>query len=401
MYRRTVLWSSICLCAARLSLHAQEFKLFDRQVQIHGFASQGFVHTNDNNWLTMNTNNVGSGEFTDFGANASVPITDKFRVGAQLYDRKLGELGCWHPSLDWAFADYRFKPWLGMRGGKVKTALGLYNDTQDLDFLHPFALLPQSVYPTDLRDSTIAHMGGDVYGDIHLKNHFGTLSYTVYAGQRKDSQHGGYPYLLQAIPISLTSYGGLQYGGDLRWATPLKGLLLGASRMNEDITGRGTTPVLGPVLPFEEHSRADWTNQFYGEYTIGKLRIDAEWRRYWRDQQVFHDAYNVQTDARGVYVSGSYRFAKWFQLGSYYSRFTLNEPVNTYPGHAPTSGHIYDRVVTGRFDLNRFFNLKLEGHFMDGYGVPNQYPSGFYDQVNPNGLRPSTNALVVKTGFNF
>ena len=324
MRRRTVLSLFICLCATGLCLRAQDFKLFDRQVQIHGFASQGFVHTSDNNWLTMNTSHVGSGEFTDFGANASVQITDKFRVGAQIYDRNLGQLGRWHPSLDWALADYRFKPWFGIRGGKIKTALGLYNDTQDLDFLHPFVLLPQSVYPTDLRDSTIAHMGGDVYGDVHLKNHLGTLSYTVYAGQRKDSQHGGYPYLLQGIPISLTSYGGLQYGGDLRWATPLKGLLLGASRMNEDITGRGTTPVLGPILPFEEHSQDDWTNQFYGEYTIGKLQIDSEWRRYWRNQQVFHNAFNVQTDARGVYVSGSYRFAKWFQLGSYYSRFTLN-----------------------------------------------------------------------------
>jgi hypothetical protein len=102
-----------------------------------------------------------------------------------------------------------------------------------------------------------------------------------------------------------------------------------------------------------------------------------------------------------VYVSGSYRFTKWFQLGSYYSRFTLNQPVNTTPRQGETSGHIYDRVVTGRFDLNRLFNVKLEGHFMDGYGVPDQYPSGFYGQTNPNGFRPNTNALVVKIGFKF
>ncbi len=401
MHRRIVKLVLLCLCAGQPALRAQEFKIFDRTVQIHGFASQGFVHTNDNNWLTMNTSNVGSGEFTDFGANASSQITDKLRVGAQLYDRNLGQLGRWHPSLDWALADYRFKPWFGIRAGKVKTVIGLYNDTQDLDFLHPFALLPQSVYPTDLRDSTIAHTGGDVYGDIHLRKPLGKLSYTAYAGWRKDSQEGGYPYLLQTIPISLTSYGGLQYGGDLRWTTPLKGLLVGASRMNEDITGRGTTTALGPVVPFEEHSNADWTNQFYGQYTIGRLQMDSEWRRYWRNQQVFNGLYDVQTDARGVYVSGSYRFAKWLQLGSYFSRFFLNEPVNTFPGHSPTSGHINDRVVTGRVDLNRFLNVKVEGHFMDGYGVPNQYPSGFYGQVNPNGVKPDTNALVVKTSLNF
>jgi hypothetical protein len=46
-------------------------------------------------------------------------------------------------------------------------------------------------------------------------------------------------------------------------------------------------------------------------------------------------------------------------------------------------------------------NVKLEGHFMDGYGVPGYYPDGFYNVDNPQGLKPNTNALVVRTGFNF
>jgi hypothetical protein len=35
------------------------------------------------------------------GLNASSQLTDKFRIGAQVYDRNLGQLGQWHPSLDW------------------------------------------------------------------------------------------------------------------------------------------------------------------------------------------------------------------------------------------------------------------------------------------------------------
>jgi hypothetical protein len=389
------------LCAAPLGLRAQDFKLFNRTFQVHGFASQGFIYTNENNWLTMNTS-VGSGSasFTDFGANISVPITDKFRAGAQIYDRNLGQLGKWHPSLDWAFASYKLEPWFAVSGGKIKTVLGLYNDTQDLDFLHTFALLPQSIYPTDLRDSTIAHTGGDIYGDIRLKDHLGTLSYTAYVGHREDSKYGGYPYLLKDVPILFTSYGGLQYGGDLRWATPLKGLLIGASRMNEDITGKGTVNIPGfGTGPYEEHSNADWTNQFYGQYVVGKLEVDSEWRRYWRDQQIFNGFFRIQTDVRGVYVSGSYRFTKWFQLGSYYSRYSVT--VLAMAGTLPPSGHTYDKVVTGRFDLNRFTNIKLEGHFMDGYGVPGGYPDGFYASDNPLGLKPATNAFVLKVGFNF
>jgi len=379
---------------------AQSFKLFDRTVQVHGFVSQGIAYTDDNNWLTMKTS-VGSYSFTDFGANISMPVTDKFRIGAQIYDRDLGNLGKWHPSLDWAVADYRFNHWFGIRGGKVKTVMGLYNDTQDLDFLHTFALLPQSIYAIDLRDSTIAHTGGDVYGSVSFGKKFGSLDYTGYAGQRQDSHYGGYPYLLKGPPalINFSSYGGLQCGGDLRWTTPLKGLLVGISRMNENIDGYGTTTAFGPLTSYHEWSTADWTNQYYGQYAHDKLQIDSEYRRYWRNQTIYSGGFTVQTDVRGWYVAGAYRLAKRLQLGSYYSRYSISVPPN--PLAPAQSGHIYDKVVTGRVDLNRFMNVKVEGHFMDGYGLPGYYPSGFYSIDNPQGLKPNTNALVVKTGFNF
>jgi hypothetical protein len=398
--KQSVIWVAAVAFLFPMASYAQDFKLFDRTFQVHGFASQGFVYTNENNWLTMNTS-VGSGSaaFTDFGANISVPITSNFRVGAQIYDRNYGQLGQWHPVLDWAYASYKFKSWLAIRGGKVKTVMGLFNDTQDLNFLHPFVLLPQSIYPTDLRDSTIAHTGGDVYGEINLENHLGKLSYTAYAGEREDSLYGGYPYLLKTIPIIFSSYGGLQYGGDLRWATPLKGLLVGASRLDEDITGKGTSSLFGPSGPYEEHSISDWANQFYGQYTYGNLEVDAEWRRYWRNQEIFNGLTNVQTDVRGAYVAASYRFVKWFQLGSYYSRYTIAIPASLVG--AATSGHIFDTAIDGRFDLNRFVNIKVEGHFMDGVGVPGQYPSGFYSSDNPQGLKPTTNALILNVGFNF
>ena len=92
MQRRIVGVVFACFLAGRFTLQAQDFKLFDREVQIHGFASQGFVYTNTNNWLTMNSSQ-GSGAFTDFGFNVSTNVTDKLRVGAQFYDRNLGRLG--------------------------------------------------------------------------------------------------------------------------------------------------------------------------------------------------------------------------------------------------------------------------------------------------------------------
>jgi hypothetical protein len=398
----------LCLCAGRINLYAQEFKLFDRTVQVHGFASQGFVYTNDNNWLTMNTSQ-GSAAFTDFGLNVSSQLTDKLRVGAQIYDRNLGQLGQYHPDLDWAFADYRFKSWFGLRGGKVKTTLGLYNDTQDQDFLRVFALLPQSVYPIDLRDAAIAHLGGDIYGSISLKHRLGDLAYTAYGGHSTDSIYSGFTYLASEYGVT-DHLGAIQYGADLRWKSPLRGLLIGASRFNEDTHSRAipnSASAAGSTISVE-NSKADWTNQFYGEYTVGKLRIDSEYRRLFHDGIVNHGDIEAITDVRGWYVSGAYRLMKRLALGSYYSRYSITSVSGgpfgfEVPEETDTSlpaNHIDDKVVSARVDLNKFWNAKVEGHFMNGYGA-SSFPDGFYPQVNPQGFKPNTNALVLKTSLNF
>ncbi len=238
MLRRLVAMLFVCLCASHVA-GSQEIKLGHQSMQIHGFASQGFVYTDRNNWLTMNTTE-GSGAMTDMGLNVSSQLTERFRVGAQVYDRNLGRLGQWHPSLDWAVADYRFSNWLGVRAGKVKTTLGLFNDSQDVDSLHTFALLPQGIYPTDLRDTTIAHSGADIYGTVAVPAGWGDLAYTGYVGHRDDSVYSGYPYLVTQWGVYFRSLGGLQYGGDLRWKPRIKGLVIGVSRMNQEITGKGS-----------------------------------------------------------------------------------------------------------------------------------------------------------------
>jgi len=408
-------FAMLCLVAGSLSAQdlskITDFKILGVDTQFHGFVTQGFSYSNDNSYLTMDSSH-GSFAFTDGGTHLSARLTDKLHVGAQIYDRNVGNFGHWHPSLDRGFADYRFAEWFGVRGGKVKTALGLFNDTQDMDFLHTFALLPQSMYPVDLRDCTIAHTGGDVYGNIRLKR-LGGLSYTAYAGDRRDSLYGGYPYLLHQFGIALSNYGGLQYGADLRWNTPVKGLLAGVSHMREDITGTGmfdpsvTAPVPKSWESYKEWSNKDQTNQLYTEYTIGNLRLDGEYRRYWRDQQIFNGIFEIRTDVRSWYVAASYRVSKRLEFGSYYSRFSDNW-LSGVPGQveAPSqsdpSRHLYDKVVTARLDLTQHWYAKVEGHFMDGWAGL-MYPDGFYPVVftDLSTLKPTTNLLMIRTGFDF
>src|ERR1700683_5388443 len=80
------------LCAAPAVMHAQfDFTLANLPIQVHSFASQGYEYSNDNNYLTMKSG--GSFAMTDGGVNISTQITDRFRVGAQVYDRQIGHLG--------------------------------------------------------------------------------------------------------------------------------------------------------------------------------------------------------------------------------------------------------------------------------------------------------------------
>jgi hypothetical protein len=384
-------------------LHAQfDFQVAGRKVQVHSFASQGFAYSNENNYLTMKTSE-GSFAMTDGGVNISSRLTDKFRVGAQVYARNIGNMGQGRPALDWAYGDYKFTDWFGIRAGKVKTAMGLHNDTQDTESIHTFALLPQAVYSLDLREATIAHIGVDIYGAIPLKK-AGTLSYTVYTGQRRDGLYGGYIYLLRSLAtIDLDKYRGPQWGGDLKWTTPVQGLLFGASHMNASITGTGIGPTRpgnrSEYGPYKEVSNKDQTSQLYGQFTVGNLRFDSEYRRYWRDQNIYNGQANSTTDARGWYTSAAYRFSKRFEAGSYFSRFVLKSRGS--PSSRPGDYPINDKVATLRVDLNRHWNAKVEGHFMTGNGGGAPYPSGFYKIDNPLGITGSTNMLVVRTGWSF
>ena len=183
--------------------------------------------------------------------------------------------------------------------------------------------------------------------------------------------------------------------------------------MNQDISGKGTgfvrlfDPAAG-IGPYYEFSKANWTNQFYGQYGTRSLQIDAEYRRYLRDQVILNGTSENITDVRGWYVSGTYRISKRWKVGSYYSRYTVTDAFGgllaTFtPDQTDTSrpeNHLYDTAVTAAVDLNRFWDVKVEGHFMNGFANA-MYPDGFYPQQNRQGFKPNTNALVIKTGFHF
>jgi hypothetical protein len=361
----------------------------------------------------MKTSN-GSFAMTGFGVNASMQITDKLRVGAQVFDQNLGELGNWKPEIDWAMVDYRFAGWFGVRGGKVKSVLGLYNDTQDMEFLHTWALMPQSIYPMDVRGDTIAHVGVDIYGRIPIKK-LGSLNYTIWGGKRMNDSEGGYLYGLStssrvtnpdgsfryitSSTKNITYYGGPVFGTDLRWDTPLKGLLVGFSYMSQDITAKGVYKK-PTTTPYQLATLKNPLYAFYTEYTYNNLKLACEYRR-----EVKNSVFNTPTgvlipgneNARSGYLSAAYRFFKWLELGAYHSRFIANWSAD----HDDPMNHIYDQAVTARLDFTKSIDFKVEGHFIDGAMINSALDRGFYAAPNPAGLKPNMKMLVMRLGYQF
>ena len=82
-------------------------------VQIHGFLSQGYLKSSANNYLADTED--GTFQFNEFGINFTTDLADGLHMGMQLFARDLGSLGNDDVIIDWAYADYFYKSWLGIR----------------------------------------------------------------------------------------------------------------------------------------------------------------------------------------------------------------------------------------------------------------------------------------------
>jgi hypothetical protein len=353
-------------------------------IAIHGFATQGFLYSSNNNYLTMDSSS-GSLQWTDGAVSVADSVTDSLRIGIQLHMYQLGQLGGPNVQVDWASGDYRVNDHLGFRAGKVKTVFGLFNDSQDVDTVFLWTLLPQSAYPIDNKSVLLSHLGGDLYGSFSWGRHGQKLRYSAFVGELSLDLSGGFIKQLADEGIVLTTApSGKMYGGDLRWEVPLTGLTLGASATLPALEGSG--PGITLRIP------ASLGSAEYAQFQKGKVYFAGEYRRSPATTFVTigPESVAIPHDARSWFAMGSYRLAKRLQAGSYYSHY-VNKPFDT----SLPANYSKDWVVSGRYDFNSYFYGKIEGHFLHGTGL------GYYLGTNPNGLKPNSNILAAKIGFTF
>jgi hypothetical protein len=328
-------------------------------VEIHAFVSQGYLKSTGNNYLAESTG-TGSFELTEVGVNVSRQLSDRLRVGLQLFARDLGPIGDYTARLDWGFLDYRWRDWLGARAGRIKLPFGLYNDVSDIDAAHPGVFMPQSVYPAQNRDFLLAQTGAEIYGYRDF-DRAGALDYRLYGGTiflDLDASAGASPYDVVRLAIPYV------VGGRVLWELPNTGLRLGGSvqalRLESTLQPRPTamTPMPAPITL--DLDAVLWIAS--ADYVVDDFQFVVEYSR-WHTEATTSDPMfpPTATVSERAYGLATYRPRPWLQPGLYYAwyRPDIDDGAGAGARH-------HDAALLLRFDLSSHWIAKVEGHYMRG-----------------------------------
>ena len=144
-----------------------------KNIQLHGFATQGYIKTDNYNFFGETSRTKGDIDFRELGINASYRAFSNFHIAAQLISREAGAVDNSTIQVDYALADlqitsrnqYNF----GLRVGRVKNPLGFYNETRDVAFTRNSIFLPQSIYFDRVRKLALSADGLHIYGQKRHK----------------------------------------------------------------------------------------------------------------------------------------------------------------------------------------------------------------------------------------
>jgi hypothetical protein len=367
--------------------------LDDLNIQIHGYATQGFLYTTRNNIFTTSSS-TGSPAWSEAVLNVTAQPTPKLRIGVQGRYFLLGDLGN-AITLDWAAADYKANDRFGVRFGKVKTPSGLFNEIQDIDPSYMWSLLPQGIYPIESRNSLLAHYGGVVYGTVKLGQKAGKLEYRGWGGERSIGSGDGYFVSERESGIVLPNgVSQVVNGAALHWKAPLTGLMIGASISHTNKSSSSLTDTIAGYGTFNGTLASSLANQsqFFGRYEKEKLMFAGEYSRLpshgaFQVPHLFTQPYNI--DFRSWYGMASYKLTGKLTAGIYDSQY-FDRRAALGPAR-----YQKDWVLSGRYDFSQFLYAKAEQHFLDGTAIS-------YDTaLNPGGLKSVTRLSILKIGVSF
>ncbi len=354
------------------------------QTEIHGFISQGYLISDDNNYFFAETKD-GTFQFSEIGINFTTRPTENLSLGMQFLSRDLGRAGNNEVKIDWAFADYQYRNWLGLRVGMLKVPHGLYNQSRDIDAARTNIFLPQSVYEEGTRDLLTGMNGISIYGILPHGFSYQFLGGQI--GEQKIKDKGKLDSReIRDVELDYS------YSGQILWETPAEGLMIGASMT--DVSGFTTSRdvVMGPPGTPPQNFTTDFNTMAWWvaslEYNIYDFRFSAEYFQIDVELYMNPPGLTVKTESQGYYGSLSYAFTDWLEVGTYYSIFYYDKNDK----HGDRFNASKDFAVTFRFDIDDHWLWKIEGHHIDGLA---------HETSSEGEMSDKAFLFAIKTTFSF
>ncbi|OMH32864.1 hypothetical protein BGP75_14470 [Motiliproteus sp. MSK22-1] len=146
-----------------LPAHSYASSDLDDSWQWSGFITQGWSISDRNNFFGNSSDSNGSFDFRELGINGIYSVSPQLRLSGQLLSRTAGKGEDGDVQVDYLFADWSFLQnndrQAGVRFGRLKNPIGFYNDTRDVSFTRPSIVLPQSIYPDQVRELELSSDG--------------------------------------------------------------------------------------------------------------------------------------------------------------------------------------------------------------------------------------------------
>ena len=335
---------------------------FDR-LQIHGFASQALVQTSDNQYFGDSTQT--SFDFTELGLNASLRLNPRVLLASQVLVRRAGEMYDGTPTLDYAWADIslRSSPHyrLGVRAGRNKNPLGLYNETRDVPFTRPGIFLPQVIYYDKVRNLVLSSDGIMFQGEASGES--GNLSLVIGGGQSVVDDNVEWTYLGDDYDGDLTA-DGPSWMASLWYSSPADRLKLGLSGLAARLSfDAGTnSPLDGGFIDY-----LYWVASF--QYNAEDWTLSAEYSGIPLDWKEFGPYFPFERETiEGYYLQGAYRLRPDLELMLRYEEgFADRNDRDGRHASALTGGltppfDFYSKIWTAgvRWDIKPNLMLRLE-----------------------------------------
>lgn len=364
--------NSMLLFSAPLSA---ELKLPD-SFQIHGFASQAFILTTENNFFGGSEDN-GTFNFRELGINASWRILPKLQIAAQGVARWAGESDGGDPRLDYGLIDYTLlsdleNTW-GVRLGRVVNPIGLYNDTRDVAFTRPSILLPQSIYFARVRDIALSADGGQLYGE--RRSHIGDFLFQLNIARPRTSRQAERALLGGDLPGELE--GDLSFLGRLLYEKDGGRIRLGLSALmvNFDFDPEEQSSIRSGAITFVPVI-------FSGQYNTERLSLTSEVALRYFD----YSGFGLKSrDFTGLswYVQAAYRFTPQWEAVARFDRLCVDLGDCDGEAYAAASGQpahrrfANDWMVGLRWNITPSVMVRAEFHHVRGTNwiTPEDNPS--------------------------